>query len=158
MAGQVRECCLRLRERLAKEIARGPLPSKDHGDTTAIGGWGKIGSDLESLAAALFNDLVVTGGLGPAEAKREYGVGRKPTIGQWFEAVLDVARVAAKRSELSPLTKILVSDLAKDRMSVLFALANVRNRLQHDVPDRPSAQEAMGVLKRAIDFLSRAAP
>lgn len=153
MAGEVRERCLRLSRRLEKEIARGPLPSKDRGDTSAVGGWGKIGMDLEAVASALFCELVSTGGFELADAKREYGVFRKPTVGQWLEAVVEVGRVASSRGEISSAAKVLLGDLRKDKMSTLFALADVRNRLQHDVVDRPTANEATNALQRALTLL-----
>ena len=156
MGNEVFDHCARLKARLLKEQERGPLPMTDRGDTTAVGGWGKIGKGLEGLAEAMFDELAAVASVDVSSARTDYGVARNPTIGRWHDALVDLGRVAMRTGRVSGVIKVLLDDLGRDKASALHRLANVRNRLQHAVKNRPSAQEAAAVLQGGLDLLERA--
>lgn len=146
----------RLLERLLREKERGPLRTAIAGDTAAVGGWSKIGQCVESLLAAVFDEVVSMAGEDAYRLKRDMNVARRPTAGSWIEATLGFVRARQSSTALSPIAASIYRDLLSERTSAVRRLIEVRNSLVHAGEKAPTPAEAHRALDAAIGMLRRA--
>lgn len=137
-----------LRERLGKELKRGPIVPDPSGGTAAIGGWGKFGNVLEQLLKWLFADLAQTIGWSQENAEKDVGLRGRPTLGDLSKGTRDLARRLGDK-EPSPGAKLLVTDSNADS-GLLRRLIDTRNATLHVGKKLPSKAELTSQLTKAM--------
>lgn len=135
-----------LRDRVAKEIARGEA------GTTALGGLTKAGNALEKLLKEAARGCCSAAGTSLERELRTRGV--PPSLGAYRRIVAESARVALSDPVDRKLLRVLADDCAARDSAIVAMQQRVRNPAVH--PDGDPFRSSGEVLRSLLRMLDRA--
>lgn len=154
MAAQFDPFVRSLIARLERELARGPIVPEHTAETAAIGGWNKLGHELERFLRALIEQLVPhVDAAKAAEARAR--LEDKITLGTLEDVARDVgAAVVRNKRSLDSVARRVLEDLHAGPRSKIHRLVELRNVAAHGGKQKLTVPGVRADLLAAITLLT----
>jgi hypothetical protein len=140
--------------RLERELARGPIVPEHTAETAAIGGWNKLGHELERFLRALVDELAPhADAVKVAEARSR--LEDKITLGTLEDVARDLgAGLPRSKRVIDPVARRVLDDLQSGPRSRLHRLVELRNVAAHGGKQKLTVAGVRGDLEAAITLLT----
>lgn len=154
MAAQFDPFVRSLIARIERELARGPIVPEHTAETAAIGGWNKLGHELERFLRAFVDELASHCDAAKVADVRSR-LEDKITVGTLEDVARDLgAGVTGGKRGLDPVARRVLADLQAGPRSKIHRLVELRNVAAHAGKQKLTVGGVRGDLLAAVALLA----